>query len=329
MKHYLLLGAGFSRNWGGWLATEAFEYLLGCPEITSNSQLQALLWKHQSNGGFENALAEIQSNFIREPTSNKNNLDGLQAAIKHMFNDMNRGFEHVQFEFSQFLHQSVGKFLTNFDAIFTLNQDLLLERHYIDTSIFMSSSRRWNCVDIPGMIPIHNPEAQDQNSWFHRSWKPKSPNEFSVASGSQPYFKLHGSSNWLEDNGGPMLIIGGNKTQEIARSWVLAKYHQFFSEYICRSDARLMVIGYGFRDSHINDVIMQAIDRGMKMFVIAPEGGDIARQTNPTHTAAIRVGTNLEAAFEKGLIGASRRSLRDIFSSDTIENEKVMRFINR
>lgn len=69
MRHYLLLGAGFSRNWGGWLAAEAFEYLLGCSEITSNSQLQALLWKHQSNGGFEHALAEIQSNFIREPAS--------------------------------------------------------------------------------------------------------------------------------------------------------------------------------------------------------------------------------------------------------------------
>jgi len=28
-----LTGAGFSRNWGGWLANEAFEYLLACPEV--------------------------------------------------------------------------------------------------------------------------------------------------------------------------------------------------------------------------------------------------------------------------------------------------------
>jgi hypothetical protein len=33
MPHYLLTGAGFSRNWGGWLANEAFEHLLGAPEI--------------------------------------------------------------------------------------------------------------------------------------------------------------------------------------------------------------------------------------------------------------------------------------------------------
>jgi hypothetical protein len=33
MGQILLLGAGFSRNWGGWLASEAFEYLLGCPQV--------------------------------------------------------------------------------------------------------------------------------------------------------------------------------------------------------------------------------------------------------------------------------------------------------
>jgi hypothetical protein len=32
-KHVPLLVAAFSRNWGGWLASEAFEYLLGRPEI--------------------------------------------------------------------------------------------------------------------------------------------------------------------------------------------------------------------------------------------------------------------------------------------------------
>ncbi len=46
MSRYLLLGAGFSRNWGGWLAAEAFEYLLGCPEVTRNPELQALLWRN-------------------------------------------------------------------------------------------------------------------------------------------------------------------------------------------------------------------------------------------------------------------------------------------
>ena len=58
MAHVLLTGAGFSRNWGGWLATEAFEYLIGCPEV--DEPLRRLLWKHKSRGGgFEDALAEL------------------------------------------------------------------------------------------------------------------------------------------------------------------------------------------------------------------------------------------------------------------------------
>src|ERR1700730_9485937 len=33
MSLILLTGAGFSRNWGGWLATEAFEYLIGQDDL--------------------------------------------------------------------------------------------------------------------------------------------------------------------------------------------------------------------------------------------------------------------------------------------------------
>jgi hypothetical protein len=34
MSYLLLTDAGFSRNWGGWLVDECFEYLLSCSEIT-------------------------------------------------------------------------------------------------------------------------------------------------------------------------------------------------------------------------------------------------------------------------------------------------------
>jgi hypothetical protein len=32
VRHVLPLGAGFSHNWGGWLAREVAEYLIGCKE---------------------------------------------------------------------------------------------------------------------------------------------------------------------------------------------------------------------------------------------------------------------------------------------------------
>jgi hypothetical protein len=53
MTHILLTGAGFSRNWGGWLANECFEYLLSCADITA--VIQRELWKSKDQKlGFEN-----------------------------------------------------------------------------------------------------------------------------------------------------------------------------------------------------------------------------------------------------------------------------------
>jgi hypothetical protein len=98
VTHVLLTGAGFSRNWGGWLANEAFEHLIGSPEI--DDHLRHLLWTHKSRGdGFEGALAELQQEYHRSKDErSKKRLDDLQAAIVGMFNEMNRAFELIQFE---------------------------------------------------------------------------------------------------------------------------------------------------------------------------------------------------------------------------------------
>lgn len=59
MSNFLLTGAGFSRNWGGWLAEEAFEFLLG--EVEHDDDLCKYLWKSRDEGlGFEAALAQLQ-----------------------------------------------------------------------------------------------------------------------------------------------------------------------------------------------------------------------------------------------------------------------------
>jgi len=327
MSYLLLTGAGFSRNWGGWLASEAFEYLIGCPEIARNSYLQELLWKCQSSGGFENALAIVQANFKRDPQNHTNHLQDISNAVSRMFADMNRGYlDHTDFEFQAARERTVGEFLARFNVIFTLNQDLLLEHYYIDRDTPMTSGR-WGGTALPGMMPIPGSAIHDQRSWAERSWTPSPDRNYGWDKRCQPYFKLHGSSNWQETHGGPMLIMGGNKILEIGLSPLLSWYHQVFEEQLSQPDARLMVIGYGFRDEHINHVLMRAIrHRGLQLFVIAPEGGDIARRVNPTDTAAIRVKSDVEEAFQRGLMGASRRSMREIFGGDSIEFNKVMRF---
>ncbi len=330
MTHHLLLGAGFSRNWGGWLATETFEYLLGRPEIIGNEALRSLLWKAQAKGGFEDALGELQAANHSGDGNAMQNLDALQTAIKAMFEDMNAGFYRLQtLNFRNSIEHSVNGFLAKFDAIFTLNQDLLLEHHYLTNDPSLLIPNKWSGAVMPGVKPTSSLSCGGDPSWAKRSYVPLPKDQFSVPDRMQPLFKLHGSSNWHTDDGDSMLVMGGNKVREIGLSPILSWYQYQFEERISVSGARLMVIGYGFRDEHINEIIMRAINhRGLKLFVIAPEGAGIARAANPTAGAAIYARTALEDALERGLIGASRRGMREIFGDDEAELAKLKRFFD-
>lgn len=323
MQHILLLGAGFSRNWGGWLATEAFEYLLGCPEISQNLYLRELLWKNQARGGFEDALSEVQADSKVNPVLHKSNFDDFQCTVRKMFEAMNKGFENIRiFEFTSESEKTIRQFLFKFDAIFTLNQDLLLEHQYIGST----SNDKWIGFELPGMQSSY---GVNTNSWGKCEWFPKPETEFDIMDQRQSYFKLHGSSNWLNSEGGSMLIMGGNKAREIGLSPVLKWYHEQFEEHLSHANTRLMVIGYGFRDDHINAIITNAIKNGLKMFIIDPNGAELAMNINKTQARGlVTAPTLLEASFQQSLIGASRRSLREIFGSDMIEHNKVMRFFN-
>ena len=49
---------------------------------------------------------------------------------------------------------------------------------------------------------------------------------------------------------------GGEKAVSINQFSILSWYHKEFRNKLMRSGARLMVIGYSFSDTHINDAIM-------------------------------------------------------------------------
>ncbi len=133
MEYFLLLGAGFSRNWGGWLASEVFEYLLGCPEILENPILRRALWKSVDAGGFEQVPTILQADRTLNEQERFRMLQCFEIALIRMFADMNSALLMVKdLEFPTAQPSTVRGLLGRFDAIFTLNQDLLLEHRYMD-----------------------------------------------------------------------------------------------------------------------------------------------------------------------------------------------------
>src|SRR5258708_6293623 len=116
----VLLGAGFTRNWGGWLGSEVFEYLLGCPEVRSSPAIKELLWSFNEVGGYESALAELQSRARLDPERHSADLRSLETAIRAMSKTMDYCISRLENFDLGLGNRSVRKFLSRFDAIFTL-----------------------------------------------------------------------------------------------------------------------------------------------------------------------------------------------------------------
>jgi hypothetical protein len=313
------LGAGFSRNWGGWLACEADEYLLGHALV--EGQIRELLWRHRTTGGFEAALGALQgSGKEMSPT-----LANFQAALTDMFRHMDEAFAAVgTLNFSAYRELQVTEFLARFDAIFTLNQDLLLERHYFPY-VVTAFQGRWNGIDLAGIKP-DEPGSTDRDR-FLRKCAPRPPHEFTLQKKMQPYLKLHGSWNWADPETGQLLVLGGNKPELISRQPLLDFYHSEFESHLCRPNSKLLVIGDSFRDEHINRAIAAAVESaGLRLFIIDPAGSTVIDKAWNNRAAGVYKADDFAERLWPNLIGASRRSLREIFGMDPVEFEKINRF---
>jgi hypothetical protein len=308
MSLILLTGAGFSRNWGGWLANEAFEYLLGQDGL--HPRVRRLLWDHKERGtGFEGvyqALKEGATNPIDQAIFKQ-----FHEMVAGMFHSMGHGFELVS------LGGAIQTFLASFDAIFTLNQDTLLELQYIGGDILQHSTGRFFDCEVPG---LDSTDASIAPPGLLR------PNDgpFSVTERYQPYFKLHGSSNWvLPDRSNLMLILGGNKAAEIPKQPLLAWYHEQFRRMLL--GAQVVIIGYSFHDEHINNDLMDAAASGARFFIIDPAGVDIIDKRKLAQIPQPR--EPLMEALMECIDGASRRPLLDTFSRDDNERRKLDHFM--
>lgn len=314
-KRILLLGAGFSRNWGGWLANEALEYLLGCPQV--DDALRALLIHHKSKG-FEEALGVLQSQSTNRPSPQ---LSKLEDALRGMFSDMNAAFAKGSFNFARDSSSgSITNFLRRFDAIFTLNQDTLLEKHYFNNVAASAEDRHWQGACLPGMERVGDHDGKMPGIWQPAQHIAEIPHNH------QPYIKLHGSSNWQTRDAGQLLIMGANKSAMIGKVPVLQWGFDRLTEYISQKDARLMIIGYSFGDEHVNEILLRAAQaKTFRLFVVDPLGMDVMDRFRHS---IIPGSSELKNALWSVLHGCSRRALNGTFGGDSVEHSKLLRFIS-
>jgi hypothetical protein len=317
MNCILLLGAGFSRNWNGRLASEMRSELQTL--LRADEHLLRLLQRHD----FETVVSMVQADFDRTPNAEtRERLRRAQNAVREIFYRMNDMFlRRGTLEFGNDAAFMIQKWLTRFDAIFTLNQDLLLEFHYLNNNPAVWMGSRWYPQGwaIPGVREVRASGTLLDADRIRSKWHPTG--EHTLRPDTQPYFKLHGSSNWETEGAEPLLVIGAHKEAMINRHPVLQWYRDEFRRYLSMPDTRLVVVGYSFGDEHINKMILEAAGHGsLKMFVVHPRGrGILVKQ------GAAQIPPPEPLRDDIPSLGESTRPPSSTFRDDELERDLLYR----
>lgn len=285
MNHYILTGAGFSKNFGGWVSSELWAFLIGHQEVQNNEKLKELLWKNK-NEGFENVLYEAKENAANDEEWNKN-YNILQEAISQAFNEMNESFFLPTQGQGMY---DLENFFKKFNVIFTTNQDILIETKFLNLR-----------PNTPGMSG--NPNLFSGyicKTIFYPT------GDFNIPSTGSIYIKLHGSSNWrTTQNNKELMIVGGKKEEQIQSNPVIKSYFDFFENKLYTSNSRLMILGHSLLDPHINQIICRAIkEHNLRFYIWNSSNLDKLMEN-------FKKCTGDDEIFKKGFLGFSNLPIKE------------------
>lgn len=143
--------------------------------------------------------------------------------------------------------------------VFTTNLDMLVER-------YLSSGGDSKFV-------LAHPYYQDNALWFRqgstrmeRADAPSKYMEDRECPDGRLYVKLHGSLHWTDSGEEP--VIGLTKREDVLSHNVLRRFWDLFDKSLTASGAKLVVVGYGFNDEFVNEMIVRGISTGdLKLFI--------------------------------------------------------------
>jgi hypothetical protein len=275
MKAALLLGAGFSSCWDGLLAEEVYGALLDTPTLRGNQRLLDWMRGWNERGmGFEDVLTMAR---IERPDDARS----IEAAIVAAFAPMNDAYRGGELRFPH----EVTQWLAKFDIIFTLNQDVLLVAGYaLQEHTLVATPQRWAGVAFPHIVPApHN--RRGHFAGHALAWDCTVNMDALPHPRAQQILKLHGSTNWTDGVGNNLVVMGANKPAQIQNSELLRSYDRQFEEFLMDpKGTRLMVSGYSFRDTNINEVLERsATNERLEIWLNNPAGANVFRKPGTEH----------------------------------------------
>jgi hypothetical protein len=309
-RRAVLCGAGMSRNWGGYLAGEMWTAILGQPAIEANEFLRALLLRETN---FESALEKVAAE------GSSDDVKALDEAVRMAFVEHDTNLRHALAHtegyrlYQHFFEATMRPFMDEEPAcnlvgfVFSLNQDLFLERtlshstpgrHPVYPGVGTILEPAWRPVNTPLLEPFEAKRHAQQVSWDGALNNLVQPQTFNV-------IKLHGSANWLSGESG-LMVLGGGKAAAIDNHPLLTAYFDVFRQFLFSGGARLLVIGYGFGDRHINKLLAQAVmQAGLRLYIV-----DVRQ---PGQLRSDLLATEDGSLIWSGLFGYLARPLPEVF----------------
>jgi len=323
----LLTGAGFTKGFGGHLASEMWAAIFSQPEIQKHNNLRNALLKSLD---YEWVYDQVLFPKEKGLTFTDDEKIALVNAVHKAYEDMHRSICQDGSPIEQSSASGAcSLFITRFSGrgekrgfYFTLNQDLFTERFYSNSN---------QMINLPGL---------NAEKWFNGRLGSKLdlgdwvrlPDDVSLekvkaaslrkGSGNFVYIKVHGSYGWKAQDGSNVMVMGRAKTEIIEREPLLRWYWDLFKSVLQRYEQKLVVVGYGFRDDHVNQVIADAINRfKLRFYVILPkEPKDFKSVLQPLDSRSFESGgikLSLGSTLWFGMAGYYRGEVKDLYQRGT------------
>ena len=128
LEHVLLTGAGFTRNFGGFLAKDMWARIFNSPDVQSRPSLVRLL---KSDFDYESVYRKVIYGKDQEVLENAviRAYERLDGVVRNFTGRPGSQYPVNLYGVNNFLNRFVGKGNAR-GYIFTLNQDLFVERWY-------------------------------------------------------------------------------------------------------------------------------------------------------------------------------------------------------
>jgi hypothetical protein len=326
----VLTGAGFTKNLGGFLGTEMWAKIFNDPKIQNNSKLRQQMIDRLN---FENAYEAV----INDSELKEDEKELFYDSLIHAYESIDRILQESMGNWHNLYGLNLNglcKFLESFSGdsdrkgfFFTLNQDLFIERYYtsINKLIFRpipGSEYKvgpWNDAKFDFRTDaIKISDNKIDSKWVQDFFNIR--NYF--------YIKIHGSYDWQSSDSKRMLIIGENKFKDLEKLPLLDFYWSVFQDVVKREKMKLLIIGYGWQDEHVNKAILKAVEKfGLRIYALSPHPVDdyIWPQGIQNMTEAWKLRTPI---FQKGLAGYFQCTLTDVFpSNNNVTKSETLREI--